>query len=80
MTRIVMKDIPKNQHISKDELKRIRGGTRGTYWLPEVGDEVLVAFMHGDMRRPFVVGSLWNGKDVPPGGDSTDSSDTKTAK
>jgi uncharacterized protein involved in type VI secretion and phage assembly len=34
-----------------------------------VNDEVLVAFDRGDMRRPFVVGGLWNGKDNPPLGD-----------
>lgn len=42
------------------------GGNRGLVWLPEVGDEVLVGFAHGDARVPFVVGSLYNGVDVPP--------------
>jgi uncharacterized protein involved in type VI secretion and phage assembly len=46
------------------------GKGRGTYFLPEVDDEVLVAFEHGDMRFPFVVGALWNGKDTPPGTNS----------
>jgi len=39
------------------------GPDRGAFFLPEVGDEVLVAFEHGDMARPFVVGMLWNGTD-----------------
>jgi len=39
------------------------GNDRGTYFLPEVGDEVLVAFEHGDIHYPYIIGSLWNGKD-----------------
>ncbi|MET0649601.1 MAG: phage baseplate assembly protein V [Pyrinomonadaceae bacterium] len=42
------------------------GKDRGTWFLPEVGDEVLVAFEHGDVQFPYVVGSLWNGVDTPP--------------
>ena len=42
------------------------GNDRGVYFLPEVDDEVLVAFEHGDIRFPYVVGALWNGKDAPP--------------
>jgi uncharacterized protein involved in type VI secretion and phage assembly len=42
------------------------GAERGAYFLPEVGDEVLVAFEHGDVSRPYVIGVLWNGQDPPP--------------
>jgi len=42
------------------------GDQRGVYFLPEVEDEVLVAFEHGDVRFPYVLGALWNGKDAPP--------------
>jgi uncharacterized protein involved in type VI secretion and phage assembly len=42
------------------------GSGRGFYALPEVNDEVLVVFEHGDMRFPYVLGGLWNGKDKPP--------------
>jgi len=42
------------------------GKERGAFFLPEVDDEVLVAFEHGDPRAPYVLGGLWNGKDVPP--------------
>jgi len=42
------------------------GPGRGIYWLPEVNDEVLVAFEQGDANRPYVLGGLWNGQDRPP--------------
>lgn len=42
------------------------GNNRGAYFLPEVDDEVLVMFEHGDVRFPYVIGSLWNGKDQAP--------------
>jgi uncharacterized protein involved in type VI secretion and phage assembly len=44
------------------------GKSRGTLFLPEVGDEVVVAFQMGDIRQPIIVGALWNKKDPPPAG------------
>jgi uncharacterized protein involved in type VI secretion and phage assembly len=37
------------------------GASRGAFLLPDVGDEVLITFLHGDPRLPIVVGGLWNG-------------------
>jgi uncharacterized protein involved in type VI secretion and phage assembly len=42
------------------------GNNRGSWFVPEVDDEVLVSFQGGDPRWPFVVGALWNGSDSPP--------------
>jgi len=42
------------------------GGERGTVFIPEVNDEVLVGFEREDLRFPYVLGALWNGKDKPP--------------
>ncbi|NIV72544.1 MAG: phage tail protein [Calditrichae bacterium] len=42
------------------------GKDRGSFYLPEVDDEVLLAFEHGDVRFPYVIGMLWNGQDTPP--------------
>jgi uncharacterized protein involved in type VI secretion and phage assembly len=42
------------------------GGSRGTYLLPEVGDEVVVAFLHGDLKHPYIIGFVWNDTDRPP--------------
>ena len=42
------------------------GNNRGSWFIPDVDDEVLIVFEGGDPRRPYVIGSLWNGKDSPP--------------
>lgn len=42
------------------------GNNRGSWFIPDVNDEVLVAFEAGNPRRPYVVGVLWNGSDKPP--------------
>lgn len=42
------------------------GGHRGSWFVPDKDDEVLVAFEAGDARRPYVLGALWNGSDAPP--------------
>src|SRR6266536_6725356 len=55
------------------------GNQRGVQFPPEVEDEVLVAFQHGDVRFPYVLGGLWNGKDAPPESKPLDG-DGKVAK
>jgi uncharacterized protein involved in type VI secretion and phage assembly len=47
------------------------GRNRGTLFVPDVGDEVLVAFERGDMRLPYVIGALWNARARPPAADPT---------
>ena len=42
------------------------GNNRGSCFMPEVDDEVLIGFDKGDTRTPYVVGFLWNGVDDPP--------------
>ena len=42
------------------------GNDRGTYFIPEIGDEVLVGFEEGNIDHPYVMGSLWNGEDPAP--------------
>ena len=42
------------------------GATRGSLMMPSINDEVLVMFEDGDVRRPVVIGALWNGKDKQP--------------
>jgi phage baseplate assembly protein gpV len=42
------------------------GVLSGTYFVPSIGDEVLLAFEHGDPNAPYVIGSLWNAMHPPP--------------
>jgi phage baseplate assembly protein V len=42
------------------------GNNRGTWFVPDVGDEVLVAFEGGDARRSYVIGGLWSRTNPPP--------------
>jgi phage protein D/phage baseplate assembly protein gpV len=55
------------------------GDKRGFFFMPEVGDEVVVGFEHGDTRRPIVVGSLYNGQ-AKPDPDLLDKATSKLAK
>jgi phage protein D/phage baseplate assembly protein gpV len=47
-------------------VRPMAGNDRGVYTLPDVGDQVLVAFEHGDLGQPYVLGSLWTAKTAPP--------------
>ena len=61
-------------------LTPMAGSGRGAYFLPEVDDEVLVAFEHGSLEHPYVLGSLWNGKDSAPENNSDGKNDNRTFK
>jgi phage baseplate assembly protein gpV len=50
-------------------VRTLAGKDRGFYYMPELEDEALVGFEHGDFRMPFVVGFLHNGVDLPPDDD-----------
>jgi uncharacterized protein involved in type VI secretion and phage assembly len=57
------------------------GHNRGSWFVPDPNDEVLVAFEGGDTRRPYVVGGLWNGTDTPPASmDGGGRNDTKVLR
>ena len=56
------------------------GNGRGAYFLPEVDDEVLVAFEHGSVEHPYVLGSLWNGKDKAHESNSEGKNDNRSIK
>lgn len=56
------------------------GKNYGTYFLPDVNEEVLVAFERGDIRFPYVLGSLWNGTDKPPASNADGRNDIRTIR
>jgi uncharacterized protein involved in type VI secretion and phage assembly len=49
----------------------LSGKKRGARFMPEIGDEALVAFEHGDFRFPCVIGFMWNGEDEAPDDEKT---------
>ncbi len=57
------------------------GNGRGSWFIPDVGDEVLICFQAGDVRHPFMIGGLWNGRDAPPASmDGAGRNEEKTLK
>jgi uncharacterized protein involved in type VI secretion and phage assembly len=52
------------------------GSKRGSWFMPEVDDEVLISFEHGDVQHPYIIGFVWNGRDKPP----NDGIDTKVRR
>jgi phage baseplate assembly protein gpV len=56
------------------------GADRGTYVLPEIDDQVLVVFEHGDIDRPIVVGALWSKQQAPVEVNQSGKNNTKLIK
>jgi phage baseplate assembly protein V len=56
------------------------GKETGIYFRPDVNDEVLIAFEHGNPEMPYVLGGLWNGKDKPPVSDQDSSNNVRLIK
>ncbi len=56
------------------------GNNRGIVFYPDVDDEVLVAFEHGDIDSPYIIGALWNGVDKPPEKNSEGENNIKLIK
>lgn len=54
------------------------GPDRGQFFLPEEGDEVLVAFENGNLQHPYVLGGLWNGEREPPEDNADGNNDIRT--
>jgi uncharacterized protein involved in type VI secretion and phage assembly len=56
------------------------GNDRGSYFLPEIGDEVLVGAEDGDPSHLYVLGMLWNGKQKPPANNDEGANNTRVIK
>jgi len=62
--RVMVPSLHENQNTFWARVANMMSGTEmGSFWLPEVDDEVLIAFANGDDQQPIVIGNLWNGKD-----------------
>jgi len=56
----------KNDHYWAPVVSPMAGNGRGAFFMPEVGDEVIVAFEQDNIESPLVIGFCWNGRDKPP--------------
>jgi phage baseplate assembly protein gpV len=56
------------------------GPDRGTYVLPEIDDQVLVVFEHGNINRPIVIGALWSKQQEPVEVNQSGKNNTKLIK
>jgi len=56
------------------------GNDSGFYALPERGEQVLVAFEHGDLTKPYVIGSLWSAEKRPPATNTDGANSTRVIK
>ena len=69
LARVLVR-IPDLKEASNDVWARLgtmmAGRDSGTLFIPEVGDEVIVAFVQGDLRAPCVIGALWSNSTPPP--------------
>jgi uncharacterized protein involved in type VI secretion and phage assembly len=55
------------------------GSKYGTYFFPDQGDEVVVAFEHGDVNFPIIIGGVWNQNDpVPAQADTSSTNNIRT--
>lgn len=56
------------------------GEKYGNYWLPEIGQEVVVGFIYGERNYPVVLGALWDQKNVLPEGVANKDNTVKLVK
>ena len=66
--RIMVRLVRRDDHMEVEcrLCNSLAGNNYGFFFVPQVGDEVLVAFIQGDMRFPIILGGLYNGLDKPP--------------
>lgn len=64
--RLASRKVPGVESVWTRLATLMAGDGRGTWFVPDVGDEVLVAFEAGDAAHPYVVGALWNASAKPP--------------
>jgi uncharacterized protein involved in type VI secretion and phage assembly len=72
--------LPEGPELWARVVSPLAGEDRGLCLLPEIGDEVLVAFTQGDLSSAYLLGGLWGKQKVPPDGLGGEQNDLKILK
>lgn len=78
--KLPLRDNPENETTWARVIVPFTGKEMGFYYIPDVGDEVIVAFLGGQMEKPIVVGSVWSKSVKPPVGNETGKNFSKIIK
>ncbi|MCL1905379.1 MAG: phage baseplate assembly protein V [Clostridiales bacterium] len=78
--RLTLPTLPEGPELWAKVVSPLAGQDRGHCFLPEIGDEVLVAFIRGDLSSAYVLGGLWGTQKLPPEGLGSRQNDLKMIK
>lgn len=78
--KFLLRDLEENESCWARVVVPFAGSTTGVYMLPEVDDEVVVAFLGGQLDKPVILGGVWNKTAKPPVDNEKGKNNTKMIK
>ncbi len=78
--KFLLRDVEENESCWARVIVPFAGSTKGVYMLPEVDDEVVVAFLGGQLDKPVILGGVWSKTSKPPVDNEKGKNNTKMIK